>query len=104
MSTWLVIAAIGLGTYAMRASMFVLLGRRSLPGWTARPMTLVAPAAVAALVTSALVLRGGAVVAPEPADLAAVASGFAAVRRTGNVMHGFAVGMPVFWIVGALPL
>lgn len=102
MTTWLVIIAIGLGTYSLRASMFVLLGRRSLPAWTARPMALVAPAAVAALVTSSLAIRGGELVGPPLADLAAVATGFLAVRRTGNVMHAFVVGMPVFWIVGAL--
>jgi branched-subunit amino acid transport protein len=102
MTTWIVILSIGLGTYALRLSMFVLLGRHRLPGWTATPMALVAPAAVAALVTSTLAVRGGALTMPALADVAAVAAGFVAVRRSGNVMHGFAAGMPVFWAVTAL--
>lgn len=102
MTTWLVILAIGLGTYALRVSMFILLGQRSLPAWTTQPMSLVAPAAVAALVTSTIAIRGGELTAPALADVAAVAAGFLAVRRTGNVMHAFAIGMPVFWVVSAL--
>jgi len=59
MTTWLVIAAVAIGTYVLRASMFVVLGGRTLPAWTERPMALIGPAAVAALVTSIVATGGG---------------------------------------------
>lgn len=102
MSTWTVILAVAGGSYAMRVSMFVLLGNRSLPAWAATPMSMVAPAAVAALVASMLFVDAGSVSPPELAELVATVAGFAAVRRSGNVMHAFAAGMPVFWILTAL--
>ena len=102
MSAWIVIVSIALGTYVMRASMFVVFGGRSLPTWTERPMALVAPAAVAALVASTLVVDAGAVSLPSAAEFSAVAVGFVAVRRTGNVMHAFVAGMPVFWLMSAV--
>ena len=102
MSTWIVIAAVAAGTYALRAGMFVALGSRALPGWTARPMALVGPAAIAALVASSLAARGDELVTPAAGELLAVVAGGLAVRRTGNVMHAFAAGMPVLWAATAL--
>lgn len=102
MSTWSVIIAVAAGSYALRVSMFVLLGNRSLPSWATAPMSLVAPAAVAALVASMLFVQHGAVQTPPLAELTAVGAGFAAVRRSGNVMHAFVAGMPAFWLIGLL--
>lgn len=102
MNAWIVIVSIAVGTYLLRASMFVAFGGRAFPAWTERPMALVAPAAVAALVSSTLMTDAGAVALPAAAEFLAVAAGFAAVRRTGNVMNAFAAGLPVFWIASAL--
>jgi len=104
MTAWFVIIAVGAGTYLLRASMFVFVGRRSLPTWTATPMGLVAPAAVAALVASMLFTSNGAIATVPLPEFAAVGAGFLAVRRTGNVMFAFAVGMPTFWLLSALPI
>ena len=98
MSTWIVLLAVGAGTYALRASMFVVLGRRSLPTWTERPMALVAPAAIAALTVSMLLTSNQSVDAAPTKELAAVIIGFIAVRRTGNVMWAFVAGLPVYWL------
>jgi branched-subunit amino acid transport protein len=102
MSTWLVILAVGAGTYLLRASMFLALAGRTLPQWTERPMNLVGPAAMAALVATMTFTSAGSATMPDTATAAAILAGFLAVRRTGNVMHAFIVGLPVFWIVGAL--
>ena len=102
MTAWLVIVAVAVGTYALRASMFLVLGRRTLPAWTDLPMSFVAPAAIAALTASMLFTSHGAISAPPLAELAAVGGGFAIVRRTGNVAHAFAVGLPIFWLLSAL--
>ena len=102
MSTWIVLLSIAFGTYLLRASMIVAFGGRKFPTWTERPMALVAPAAIAALVSSMLMTDAGAVALPAAPEFLAVATGFAAVRRTGNVMHAFAAGLPVFWVASAV--
>ena len=102
MNAWIVIASVGAGTYLLRVSMFVALGARSLPAWTTIPMLLVAPAAVGALVATLLFVQAGSVVTPAVPELIAVLAGFVAVRRSGNVMHAFAAGLPVFWALSLL--
>lgn len=102
MSTWLVIGAIGAGTYLLRASMFALVATRSVPLRIETALGLVGPAAVAALVATIVATSPGTIdPAPAP-ELAALALGFAAVRRTGNVLHAFAAGLPVFWLLSAV--
>jgi hypothetical protein len=49
-----------------------------------------------------LMTDAGAVALPAAPEFLAVATGFAAVRRTGNVMHAFAAGLPVFWVASAV--
>ena len=103
MTTWLVIAAVGLSTYALRVSMFLVVGERELPGWMSRSLELVGPAAVAAVVASMVLVHDGSVSVPL-APTAAVLLGFLVVRRTGNVIHAFAVGLPIFWLLSAAGL
>ncbi len=99
MTAWIVILAIGAATYVLRVSMFVALGGRTLPAWLDRPMAVVAPAAVAALVGAMTLTSNGRVEPLARPELAAVVAGFVAVRRTGNVMLAFAVGLPVMWVL-----
>ncbi len=102
MTIWLTIDAAAAGTYGLRVSMFLILGDKALPSWAEKAMTYVSPAAVAALVASMVMTTAGRVTVPELTSLAAVTAGFLAVRRSGNVMHAFAVGLPVFWVFTAL--
>lgn len=102
MTAWLVILAVGAGSYALRSSMLVLSSSRDLPVQVEHALALVAPAAVGALLASMLFTSGGRI-APLPwPELLAVVAGFLAVRRSGNVLHAFVVGMPVFWVATAL--
>jgi branched chain amino acid efflux pump len=103
MTTWAVIAAVGLGTYAMRVSMFLLVGGRDLPAPLRRSVAFVGPAAIAALVTTMVLVRDGSV-AFRPAPTIAVLVGFLVVRRTGNVLHAFSAGLPTLWILIAIGL
>jgi branched-subunit amino acid transport protein len=65
-------------------------------------LTYVGPAGIAALVGAMLLTTHGQVgVGSIPAVVAAVAA-FVLVRRTGNVMHAFALGMPMFWALTVL--
>ena len=49
--------------------------------------------------TTLLFTRAGSLdVRPGP-ELVAIAAGYLAVRRSGNVIHAFSVGLPVVWIL-----
>jgi branched-subunit amino acid transport protein len=102
MTALIVFAALGIGTYLIRASMFVALGDRTLPAWFEQAMAFVGPAALAALVASAAFTSDGRVSALPISQLAAIAVGFLVVRRTGNVLHALTVGFPVLWLLAAV--
>ncbi len=99
MTAWLVIAAVGLGTYALRSVMFAVVGTRGLPAWADRPLAHVGPAALGALIGAMLLTRGGRVDLPGIAESAAAVCAFVTVRRTGNVAHGIGVAFPVLWVL-----
>jgi branched-subunit amino acid transport protein len=99
MTPWLVIGAVGLGTYLFRSVMFVVLGDRRLPAWTERPMALVDPAAIGALLGGMLLTHHGRFDPAGPADLAAAVLAFAVVRRGGSVLRGILVGFALLWIL-----
>ena len=65
-------------------------------------LQLAGPAALAAL--AATHLATGDAGGLDVAVVLAAACGFAAVRRTGNVIAALAVGMPVLWIAHAAGL
>ena len=97
MTVWLVIFAVGLGTYLFRAVMFAAVGAHALPAWTDRPLAFVGPAALGALVGSMLLTSGGSAHLAALPEAAAATAAFLTVRRTGNVAHGMAVAFPVIW-------
>jgi branched-subunit amino acid transport protein len=103
MSAWLVVLAVGVGSYLLRVSMIALVGRGSSSAWFERASGFVAPSAFAALagggVTAACVgASGSGAVAP----LVAVAVAVVAVRRSGSPHVAIAVGMPTLWVLNAL--
>ena len=97
MTAWLVICAVGLGTYAFRAVTFAIVSARGLPDWMDRPLAFVGPAALGALVGGMLLTAHGSAEIPALAEAGAAAAAFVAVRRTGNVARGLLVGFPVLW-------
>ena len=97
MTAWLVVVAVGLGTYALRAVTFAVVGARGLPAWTQRPFAYVGPAAIGALVGGMVLADHGRPDLPGLAEVGAVAAAFATVRRTGDVARGIVVGFVVLW-------
>ena len=97
MTAWLVICAVGLGTYAFRAVTFAVVSARGLPDWTGRPLAVVGPAALGALVGGMLLTAHGSAEVPALAEAGAAAAAFLTVRRTGNVARGLMVSFPVLW-------
>ena len=104
MTALIVFAAIGVGTFLIRSSMFIALGDRTLPVWLDQAMALVGPAAIAALVASAALTSDGRVEALPLSELLAIAAGFLVVHRTGNVLHALLVGFPMLWLLASAGL
>ncbi len=102
MTPFVVIVAIGLGTYALRASMFVFVGTRPLPARVDNALHLVGPAAVAALVATMTFSHGGSIEPRPVAELVAIAVGYLTVRHTGNVAYAFVTGLPTLWVLTAV--
>jgi branched-subunit amino acid transport protein len=102
MTTWLVITAIGIGSYAMRALMLALVGLKPFPARIDTAMRHLGPAAIAALIVTMAFTRAGAIRPLPIAELAAITAGFITVRRTGNVLHAITVGLPTLWLITAL--
>lgn len=90
----------GVGTYLLRASLVVLLGRVTVDPRLERSFRYIAPAVLAAIVAPALMLDdGGRLVLVDPRVLAGLAAGLAAWRwRT--IPATLAAGLGVYWLAG----
>ena len=98
----LVIAAVGLGTYAMRAA-FLVRRRKHLRERGNPMLELVAPAVLAAIMLPALLAPRGTVTLRETAaSLAAAAACFAVWRRTRGFPYALLAGLVVWWLLLAL--
>lgn len=104
MTVWLVLLAIGAGTYLLRSAMFVFVDAGSLPSWTERPLAYVAPAAIAALVSSMVLTDHGSFAPGSISEVGAVVAAFVTVRLSGSIVGGLVVGFPVLWALSAAGL
>ena len=102
MSAWVILIAAAVITFLCRSLVFVGFAGRSLPHRLLAWLQLAGPAALAALIATHIAAGDGSGV--DLAVVLAAVGGFAAVRRTGNVIAALAVGMPVLWIAHAAGL
>lgn len=95
-------AVAGLGTYLLRASLVVVLGRVTVPVRLERSFRYIAPAVLAAIVAPALLLDdAGSPALFDLRVLAGVAAGLAAWHwRT--IPAALAAGLGTYWVVGLL--
>ena len=95
----LTLAAIGLGTYAMRAA-FLVMARRRPPAAVARLLPYVGPAVLAAITVPAFVAPHGAIAFAEtaPALLAGAAAWLAWRRLRRNLPIALFGGLAVWWM------
>lgn len=102
MRALMLFVAAGVGTYLLRASLVVLLGRVAVPAPVERSLRYIAPAVLAAIVVPALLLDGdGGVQLADSRVLAGVAAVLAAWRwRT--IPATLVAGLGVHWIVTLL--
>ena len=104
MSTWaavLIVAAVGVMTYSMRAVAIVALANRTIPPWAERGLRYVGPAVLAALaINLAAGGEGGPSMDVAEALALLVAGGVAWWKK--NVLVSLAAGMLTLWVVAAL--
>jgi len=93
---WAAIAATAALTYGFRVSMLLPSGDRTIAPWVDRAMQGVAPAVIAAMLATEVAGSGESHL-PDPAYLIASAAALVTVRRTGQLIHGAAVGMSIVW-------
>jgi len=99
MNAWLVVLAVGLGSYLFRLSVVTLADRITMPASLERTTELVAPASFAAIAATGVAHScvGVALVEALP-PLAAVGVAVVAVVRTGSSYAAILAGMPVLWL------
>jgi branched-subunit amino acid transport protein len=104
MTPYLVVLAVGAGTYLFRVSLVGLVGRRGSSARFERAARFVVPSAFAALAAGSVAAAARAATSPAGtvAPVAAVAVAAAAARRTGSPRVALAVGMPTLWVLNAL--
>ena len=103
MTAWLVVLAVGLGTYLFRISMMGLVGRGGSSPRFERASRFALPSAFAALAAGAVTAACAGAGAPgAAAPLGAVAAAVVAVRRTRSPHMAILVGMSTLWLLNAL--
>ncbi|WP_435318016.1 AzlD domain-containing protein [Haloarchaeobius sp. TZWSO28] len=103
-TVWAVILVAGLGTFAIRLSFIMLLGRiQDVPDRVESVLRLVPAAVLAALVVPAIVSleasAGGFGLAYDPAKVVAATVAAGVAWRTEDVLATIAVGMVTLWFV-----
>lgn len=98
MSALLYVLAVALGTYLIRISMIVALGRVTLTPRVRRALSLIAPSVLAALVAQLLLLDGQQLRGLDEWHVAAlVAAGIAWWRR--SITWTLGAGMGALWLL-----
>ncbi|EAQ04447.1 putative transmembrane protein [Pseudooceanicola batsensis HTCC2597] len=101
---WLVIIALGVGSFALRFMFLGLVGRRELPEWALRHLRYTAVSVLPALVAPLVVWPSATGGQTDPARLAAASVALCVGLFTGRVfaaiLSGFATLYAMLWLVG----
>ncbi|MDX1657812.1 MAG: AzlD domain-containing protein [Nitriliruptorales bacterium] len=101
MIAWLVIGTIGLGTWAMRASLILLFRDATVPDVVERGFRYVGPAVLAALSVPGLLAPGGSLDLTGLRIPAGIVAGLVA-WRTENLLLTLVAGLAVFFGLDAV--
>jgi branched-subunit amino acid transport protein len=99
---WLVILALGLGTFLIRFSFLGLAGGRSLPPWLLRLLRYVPVSILPALVAPMVAWPQATGGEPEPARLSAACAALLIGALTRHVLSAVIGGLVVLYVVLAL--
>jgi branched-subunit amino acid transport protein len=100
-TAFLVVTAVGAGSYLFRIIMLVLAARTGLPPIVERAATYAVAVSFAALGAAALADHLATADAPVAPVLSVIVA-IVAVRRTGSAHAALIAGMPTFWVLSAL--
>ena len=95
---WLVIVAIGVGTYALRLSFLGLIGGRALPPWVLRHLRYTAVAVLPALIAPLVLWPAATGGQPDPARIAAAAVTLAVGMWAKNVILSIVAGAGTLYL------
>lgn len=90
---WMIIAALGAGTFLIRFSFLGLIGDRPLPGWLLRALRYTPVAVMPGLVAPLVLWPSATGGEPDPTRLAAAAATVAVGALTRNVLGAVLAGM-----------
>lgn len=99
---WLIIIALGVGSFGLRFAFLGLVGDRSLPDWLLRHLRYTAVAVIPALVAPLVVWPTATGGSPDATRLAAAAATFTVGYLTKNVFAAMGVGALVLITLGKL--
>ncbi len=103
MRGWLIVVAIGVGTYLARLSFIGAFARREVPRALEAPLRHVAPAVLAAIAAPAIIApTGGVDVTPGNLELVAAFGAGLAAWRTRSIAVTIVVGLAGLGILEAL--
>ncbi|GAA6147613.1 AzlD domain-containing protein [Pseudooceanicola nitratireducens] len=101
---WIVILALGLGSFGLRFVFLGLVGDKAMPDWVLRHLRYTAVSVLPALVAPLVVwpgATGGEIDPPRLiAALVAVAVGLGTGRTLAAILCGFAALYGMFWLIG----
>lgn len=99
---WTVIAALGLGTFAIRFSFLGLIGNRPLPGWVLRHLRYTAVAVLPGLVAPLVLWPAATGGSPDAARLLAAIVTISIGLWTRNVLAAIGAGAATLYAVMGL--
>lgn len=103
MTAWLVVLAIGVGTFMIRISFIATLGRYTVPEWVPRALRFVAPSVLAALTLPAIVLiEDRLAIGLDNHRLIAATLAALVAFWTKNAFATIGVGLVALWILEAV--
>jgi branched-subunit amino acid transport protein len=95
---WVVIAALGVGTFLLRYSFIGLVGDRQLPGWATHMLRYVPVAVIPALVAPLVAWPAASGGETDPARLAAALAALGIGAATRSVLGAVFGGMGVLYL------
>jgi branched-subunit amino acid transport protein len=99
---WVIIIAMGLGSFGLRFAFLGLVGDRAMPEWLLRHLRYTAVAVIPALIAPLVIWPSATDGEPDPVRLAAAAATFAVGYLTKNVFAAMGVGATVLVTLNTL--
>ena len=99
---WIIILALGVGTFVIRFSFLGILGNRALPLWLLRHLRYTAVGILPAMVTPLVLWPEATGGQMDPSRIAAASLALAVGLWTKNAIWAIVVGMATLWGIGWL--